>query len=314
MTAPASITTEPKSHFAMIPKLANDDLDIYEYRLYGHYSQVCGQDGGRCWQSVETIRQKTGMSFSAIKKARNSLQSKGFIDVALPDGKARRSGGNTSVGIVDRWQENAERYQQLVTDSNVSLLNQYIDSIPVPVEEEQRQEEPEKEKRTTTTLLPANSEPVAPVVVSSGGQDFQVKKFSPAKTATSEVLPSKPVLVTPKQQSAPPPGVPADPPAPTPDQQAAQKAYENRWKIALAGDEADKLFAMLAAHDIGYVLMRIINTPERDDRNRPLKFPMRYMATMTDRQPVPRTIQPETEFMKFSGWGSPAPAKEAAPC
>lgn len=283
---PGRQLSEPRSYFAMIPRMAEKDLDPFEYRLYGHYSQVCGQDGGRCFQSVKTIHEQTRMSPTAITKARNGLQAKGYIVVVIPDGKARRNGLNTSVGIVDRWQENTEQCQQLIPYSNIKELNQSIDSIAVPVQEEPKKEEPKKEEKTTTVLPVANPEQDTPAqVVSSGGQAFQVRVVKPETQTTKPiVLPSKQERPVPARQSAPPPRVPPEPPAPTPEQQAVQAAYEKRWNIMLVGDEADKLFAMLAAHDIGYVLTRIINTNTHDDSGKPIKKPMKYMATIPERQ------------------------------
>lgn len=139
------------------------------------------------------------------------------------------------------------------------------------------------ETTQTTTELPAKPVPVVitPAVVSgSDGQEIAITIIKPATAPV--VLPSKPVLVTHDQQSAPPPRVPPEPPAPTPEQQLAQAAYEKRWKILLVGDEATRLFDMLKQHDIGYVLSRIISTNTHDDSNRPIKKPMRYMAQVPE--------------------------------
>lgn len=232
--------SEPRSNpfYAKIPHMADDDLDIFEYRLFGHYTRVCGQDG-RCYQSVETIRGITKMSPSAIKKARVSLQEKGFITVAIPDGKSRNQGMNISVSLVDRWDENTERYQGVKQNSvsaNVPMLNQLkqnmelADSPAVPVQEEPLKEEPLKEEKTTAFAQPANQEPVAGVsedVVVSEGEKLHIRIFTPVNipllpARVAERLPSKPEQVECDAFGIPLPPVPPAPLSQPPEDKLLQ--------------------------------------------------------------------------------------------
>lgn len=220
-------TSEPRSNpfYAKIPHMADDDLDIFEYRLFGHYTRVCGQDG-RCYQSVETIRGITKMSPSAIKKARTGLQEKGFITVAIPDGAARNRGENISVSLVDKWDENTERYQGVKQNSvsaNVPMLNQLIpnsvlaDSPAVPVQEEPLKEEPLKEEKTTAFAQPANQESVAGVsedVVVSEGEKLHIRIFSPVNVPLLPARAPEPAQSSPLEGavSSTPHLVPGNPP------------------------------------------------------------------------------------------------------
>lgn len=175
---------EPRSHFAMIPRMANHDLDIHEYRLYGHYSDVCGQESGRCFQSIETIRRIIHMSPSAIAKARKGLEGKGYIAVNIPDGKARNQGMNISVSLVDRWQENAERFKEEVKheceSANVTSVNhlkhemELAENHFVPVQEEVFKQDPLKAE---TEQIPA------PVSVDTlPEQNAVIKVYKPPTT------------------------------------------------------------------------------------------------------------------------------------
>lgn len=111
MVAVEQLTDAPKhSHFMMIPNMAGDELDPFEFRLFAHYTRVCWQNAGECWQSVKTIHEATGISLGMITRSRKSLEAKGYIAVTIPDGKSRNRGEAINVIIVDRWQENAARY------------------------------------------------------------------------------------------------------------------------------------------------------------------------------------------------------------
>lgn len=102
----------PQKYYAVIEHMADDDLDLFEYRLYGHYKRVCGQEGA-CWESVRTTAQKCGMSVGKVSQARRGLVEKGFISETVIT-KQSTAGKDYVVGIavelVDRWLENAQRY------------------------------------------------------------------------------------------------------------------------------------------------------------------------------------------------------------
>ena len=99
--------------YAMIPHMDDDDLDPYEYRLLGHYRRVCGVNGNICTQSTRTLAEKTKMSTGKVTQARQSLAAKGRINLAYTKKTIR-------VTLIDRWQENIERYQEKEKWSNTS--------------------------------------------------------------------------------------------------------------------------------------------------------------------------------------------------
>lgn len=115
VTAELPIEAPKHSHFMMIPNMAGDELDPFEFRLFAHYTRVCWQNAGECWQSVKTIHDATGISLGMITRSRKSLEAKGYIAVIMPDGKSRNRGESINVTIVDRWQENAARYGKVVS-------------------------------------------------------------------------------------------------------------------------------------------------------------------------------------------------------
>lgn len=95
-----------RRYYAAIPHMADDDLDLYEYRLYGHYKRVCGEQGGRCTESTRTTAAKTGMSHPMVIKARRTLVDKGFITTVEEDGQTIK------VHINDVWADNMNRYRK----------------------------------------------------------------------------------------------------------------------------------------------------------------------------------------------------------
>lgn len=164
----------------LIPNMADDDLNIYEFRLLGHYTRICGQEGGRCWQGIKTIHEKTGISLGMITRTRNSLEAKGFISVSVPDGKSRNRGESISVSIVDRWQENTVRYCKDNESANIANDDNVISYSEIAVSPGETNkiyinQEPEKEKeKTTTTALPDNSDIPGPEALPTGGSGYTI--------------------------------------------------------------------------------------------------------------------------------------------
>lgn len=92
-------TSGEPSYFSMMPHIADDDLDVYEYRLYGHYKRV-----GTCWESVRTTAEKTKMSMGKVSATRDQLEHKGYITVE------KRENNTYIIEVVNRWDENHSRY------------------------------------------------------------------------------------------------------------------------------------------------------------------------------------------------------------
>lgn len=85
-----------------IPNMADDEMDPYQYRLYGHYKRI-----GECWESTRTTARMTGMSIGKVVETRNWLAQNRWIELA------QHTSGSILVRIVDRWLENFTRYSKL---------------------------------------------------------------------------------------------------------------------------------------------------------------------------------------------------------
>lgn len=101
-------------YFAMIPHMADDDLDPYEYRLYGHYIRVCGKTG-TCWESAETTAKLAKMSAGKVSECRLVLAQKGYITM-----NEKPNNGGYDITIVDRMAENVARYSPSPNEGGAS--------------------------------------------------------------------------------------------------------------------------------------------------------------------------------------------------
>lgn len=112
---PQSVNNEadPNRFYAMIEHMADDDLDVYEYRLLGHYKRVCGVGGGKCTEGIRTTAQKCKMSIGQVSKTRKSLVKAGWIRVKVFD-RQTEAGNKVIDGIAitlaNRMTENIARY------------------------------------------------------------------------------------------------------------------------------------------------------------------------------------------------------------
>lgn len=97
-------------YFTVLPNLYDDsDLDVYEYRLLGHYKRVCGQ-AGRCWESVRTTAKHCRMSLGQVVEIRRGLAEKGFIKIRVEVDPKTEQKKWTDVTVVDKNRENLEKY------------------------------------------------------------------------------------------------------------------------------------------------------------------------------------------------------------
>lgn len=101
-----------RRYFAMIPHMADDDLDIHEYRLYGHYKRVCGENGGSCTESERTTCEHLGFSRKKLRSTRESLAEKSYIHFTpgKPKSKEFPQGRPAVVTCPSLWQQNSLRY------------------------------------------------------------------------------------------------------------------------------------------------------------------------------------------------------------
>lgn len=111
------IQNEAPAHryFTMMLNMADDDLDPFEYRLLAHYVRVCGS-GETCQESVRTTAKITRMSTYKLQIARDSLVTKGYLEVVKPVKALAIRGETCKVKIVNRWSENISRYDKAVSN------------------------------------------------------------------------------------------------------------------------------------------------------------------------------------------------------
>lgn len=76
-------------------------LSWAEFVLYAHYCRITGWQG-RCWMSMSSLAEKTGISRPKLIQARDSLEERGLIRVERPSGPRRPA----TIYVVDIWEDN----------------------------------------------------------------------------------------------------------------------------------------------------------------------------------------------------------------
>lgn len=111
---------------AVIPHIADDDLDPFEYRLYGHYKKVLALSGS-CDESIRETSKATQMHTKSVSKARDGLAKKGYITAVKPTPAEARKGKTIHVTLVDRWPDNMAHYAYA---KGVAYLPQPVSKLP----------------------------------------------------------------------------------------------------------------------------------------------------------------------------------------
>ncbi len=101
------ITNGERSYFATIPHIADDDLNLYEYRLYGHYRRICGEHYRRCVEKTVTTAEKLGISKASVINTRRSLETKGYIRIEY---ERQHNYERVFIHLEDIWPQNMQRY------------------------------------------------------------------------------------------------------------------------------------------------------------------------------------------------------------
>lgn len=150
----------------------------------------------------------------------------------------------------------------------------------------------------TPAVLPPVSKPEPEPAVTQAQVDALLLKAQPADSGKRE---------TPPPASAPPP---------SPDEQEAQRVYEGKFG-PMTADSQKELFGLVASYGL-----IAVNTGVLQIDNRKIKTPLPYLRVklagqkaegklpgqiFSQHKPTPDEIDPPREFMKFNGWGSPAP-------
>lgn len=148
-----------RGYFAAIPHMADDDLNLYEYRLYGHYKRVCGEQNEPCEESVRATAKACGMSHPMIIKARRSLEDKGYIKTFQADQKSP-----IEITLNDLWPVNMARYSGHTVERKEegghtvsqggSQVSQGGHTVECNTHENELQEPKEQEKNRSISVNP----------------------------------------------------------------------------------------------------------------------------------------------------------------
>lgn len=112
-------------YFHMIYNMADDDLDPYEYRLFGHYKRVCGQsEGGYCNESTQTTAKICRMSAGKVSSTRRELEKKKYITIQEGTGDQPMV-----VRLKDLWQKNTERYSSKGSHSEMDTEQPVVHEV-----------------------------------------------------------------------------------------------------------------------------------------------------------------------------------------
>lgn len=192
-------------YFAPMLHIDDDDLDPYEYRLLGHYRRVCGVNGGKCSESVETTAAKTKMSVGKVSQVRRRLCTLKRINLT--------EGGNNSIIVTlrDCWLENILRY---TPSSDETSLHQVKADSDKPSSGEGSLHV--VKQRTTSIEQPDNKQPEKQNTLRAPRADAPTSDVQetthPAPIPTSAVeTPSIPEAVSPAAPETPKPTEPKKP-------------------------------------------------------------------------------------------------------
>jgi hypothetical protein len=99
--------------YAQITNSADDELNLREYRLNGHYRTVCGATyDHRCVESEEATYTKCEMGYVKFKETRQALIDKGYIRI-VEQGTPNMPGVKGKAAVIEccnLWLRNYVRY------------------------------------------------------------------------------------------------------------------------------------------------------------------------------------------------------------
>lgn len=156
-----------RKYFHTLLNMVDDDLNPYQYRLYGHYVRVAGEHGA-CYESVRTTARITRMSPAMVVKTRNELTALRFIECVKSDDPNE----TIAVTVVDRWADNIARYSDKRSPhkQGVHQVNTGVHDINTGVHQESLKKNSLKKNslkknQTTTTGSGSGELPAAPAVL-----------------------------------------------------------------------------------------------------------------------------------------------------
>ncbi len=120
------------SNFAMIPKMAQRELDPYELALYTNFCQTVGEKNsdGLVYKSNATLAKETKMSVGKVKQARRSLAEKGYVKIRYPIAPGETTiHAPAHVTIVDIWNTN-RRYCEALEGGHQKTTPGHVVTTP----------------------------------------------------------------------------------------------------------------------------------------------------------------------------------------
>lgn len=154
----------PYRYFTMIPNMAEDDLDPFEYRLLAHFVRWAGQ-GGTENKSLRQIAEATRISVTKVRATLKALADKGYIEVRTPNEAARRARQSTTITVLDVWGTNIARYAKKATvpdlaqSEGVSVPDLAQSTVPDLAQLEERLYEERGEGKTAPPQEPQKPAP-----------------------------------------------------------------------------------------------------------------------------------------------------------
>ena len=159
---------DSRKYYTTIPNIIDDmDLSVYAYRLYGHLKRVAG-DGGKCWQSTETLAKACGMGWATVSRAKTELVGKELIII---EQVKNPQGGKDfhNITITDVWEKNTIKYatstqEGATSHQEITTSHQEIKNNPI------------KNKPNNNAGRPALSEGQSYLLQSLGGKRLNPKQ------------------------------------------------------------------------------------------------------------------------------------------
>ena len=125
-------TKRRRSNFHIVPNIADDELDLYEYRLYGHYVRVCGEQSAACSESTRATAAACGFSVGAVAQVRRRLAEKGYIRLH----ETAEAGGSKRVTVEllddEIWQRNSADQPKKKGSPAASVVNTPASVVNTP--------------------------------------------------------------------------------------------------------------------------------------------------------------------------------------
>lgn len=120
---------DDRKYFHMMLNMADDDLNPHQYRLLGHYLRWAGH-GRSAPKSLRESAKATRMGINKVRSTRQELVGMGYLKVQEPSEDEMKNGVPAIITVVDRWQENINRYAKTCIQSDTPPVSDQIQGTP----------------------------------------------------------------------------------------------------------------------------------------------------------------------------------------